>query len=130
MLSDPRTLDDIPTVSFQLLRPAIVPAITSSMIRNIHQAITSDIRTRKDVPLNRFDELVRELRDALGSSSGLGSDDVDVPELESLMREYNSSPDEWSRFAFSDASRGYTRNLVDEGNGKSNLVSNRPEPKR
>lgn len=71
---------------------------------------------------NRFDELVVALKEALGPSSGLTCDDVDVEFLTRLMQDYNSSDDEWSRFAFGDRSRGYTRNLVDEGNGKSNLV--------
>jgi hypothetical protein len=71
---------------------------------------------------NRFDGLVQGLKDALGPSSGLTSDDVDVEHLSRLMAEYDSDPREWLRFAMGDESRGYTRNLVDEGNGKSNLV--------
>ncbi|CCC11770.1 hypothetical protein SMACR_04752 [Sordaria macrospora] len=79
--------------------------------------------TFKDTPsLNNFDKLVQALKDALGPSSGLTSDDVDVEHLTRLMQEYQSDEVEWSRFAFGDASRGYTRNLVDEGNGKSNLL--------
>ncbi|PHH73105.1 hypothetical protein CDD80_4035 [Ophiocordyceps camponoti-rufipedis] len=73
-------------------------------------------------PSQRFDRLVQELRLALGPSSGLTSDDVDVEYLTRLMEEYNSRQGEWSKFAFGDSSRGYTRNLVDEGNGKSNLL--------
>lgn len=72
---------------------------------------------------NRFEELVVRLKDALGPSSGLTSDDVDVNYLQQLMEGYDSSDNQWSRYAFGDSSRGYTRNLVDEGNGKSNLVS-------
>ncbi|KAJ4139006.1 hypothetical protein NW765_002903 [Fusarium oxysporum] len=72
---------------------------------------------------NRFDELVVRLKDALGPSSGLTSDDVDVDFLQQLMEEYDGSDNMWKPYAFGDRSRGYTRNLVDEGNGKSNLVS-------
>lgn len=83
--------------------------------------------TFKETPsLDNFDKLVQALKDALGPSSGLTSDDVDVEYLTRLMQDYQSDEVEWSRFAFGDASRGYTRNLVDEGNGKSNLVSNSP----
>lgn len=74
---------------------------------------------------NAFEDLVLALRDALGPSSGLTSDDVDVAFLTRLMQEYDSGDREWTKYAFGDASRGYTRNLVDEGNGKSNLVSER-----
>ncbi|KAK0641647.1 RmlC-like cupin domain-containing protein [Cercophora newfieldiana] len=77
---------------------------------------------RAHINANRFDELVLALKDALGPSSGLTSDDVDVEHLTRLMQEYNTNDREWARFALGDESRGYTRNLVDEGNGKSNLL--------
>jgi len=72
---------------------------------------------------NRFNELVWGLKEALGPSSGLDSADVDVKELMKLMEEYNTRESEWVQFAFAEKGMGYTRNLVDEGNGKSNLVS-------
>ena len=73
--------------------------------------------------LDSFHALVSDLSRILGPSSGLNSEEVDVQELFRLMENYISSEKEWSKYAFSDLSRGYTRNLVDEGNGKSNLVS-------
>jgi cysteine dioxygenase len=69
-----------------------------------------------------FEELVLALKEGLGPSSGLTSEDVDVDSLMEMMRAYDGSDMQWSKYAFGDASRGYTRNLVDEGNGKSNLV--------
>ncbi|KAI1845775.1 hypothetical protein JX265_000046 [Neoarthrinium moseri] len=72
--------------------------------------------------MNRFEELVDLLREALGESSGLTSDDVDVDVLSDSMARYVSNDAEWSKYALADGSRGYTRNLVDEGNGKSNLL--------
>ncbi|GAB0131544.1 Cysteine dioxygenase [Epichloe bromicola] len=71
---------------------------------------------------DKFEQLVQAMKKALGPSSGLTSDDVDVDLLNDLMRDYDSNPMEWGKYAFGDASRGYTRNLVDEGNGKSNLL--------
>ncbi|EHK43362.1 hypothetical protein TRIATDRAFT_258544 [Trichoderma atroviride IMI 206040] len=62
------------------------------------------------------------LKEGLGPSSGLTSEDVDVDSLMEMMRAYDGSDMQWSKYAFGDASRGYTRNLVDEGNGKSNLL--------
>lgn len=76
-------------------------------------------------PANQFDELVIALKDALGSS-GLTSNDIDIKLLTRLMQEYRSNEDEWRRFALVDPNSGYTRNLVDQGNGKSNLVSLHP----
>ncbi|KAK7398030.1 hypothetical protein QQX98_012595 [Neonectria punicea] len=69
-----------------------------------------------------FEELVMGLKEALGPSSGLTCDDVNVDFLSLLMQDYDSSDNQWTKYAFGDHSRGYTRNLVDEGNGKSNLL--------
>jgi cysteine dioxygenase len=79
----------------------------------------------KDVAVahgNQFDDLVAALKEALGPSSGLTCDDIDVDFLSQLMAEYDCSDDQWRKYAFGNKSMGYTRNLVDEGNGKSNLV--------
>jgi cysteine dioxygenase len=73
-------------------------------------------------PLDGFHRLVQNLSDALGPSSGLDSDDVDPMDIQKLMEDYVSNEDEWRQYALADLSRAYTRNLVDEGNGKSNLV--------
>ncbi|CAG9937195.1 unnamed protein product [Clonostachys rosea f. rosea IK726] len=75
-----------------------------------------------NIPTDRFDRLVLALKKALGPSSGLTSDDVDVDFLHLLMEDYDGTDGRWARYAFGDGSRGYTRNLVDEGNGKSNLL--------
>lgn len=80
----------------------------------------SSIKTSS--PPDSFHQLVADLSQILGPSSGLTSADVDVQQLRSLMERYISNEDEWRKYAFADLSRGYTRNLVDEGNGKSNLV--------
>lgn len=69
-----------------------------------------------------FQWLVHDLSAALGPSSGLDSDDVDPIDIQRLMECYESNATEWSKYALGDPSRKYTRNLVDEGNGKSNLV--------
>ena len=48
--------------------------------------------------------------------------DVDPNDLVNLMSIYTSKAEHWQQYAFADSSRNYTRNLVDEGNGKSNLL--------
>lgn len=70
----------------------------------------------------RFDNLVEEIRTILGPSSGIDSEDIDVEDLIKTMEAYTSDSYEWSRYAFADLSRAYTRNFVDEGNGKANLL--------
>ncbi|CAK7563041.1 MAG: hypothetical protein SEPTF4163_000898 [Sporothrix epigloea] len=72
--------------------------------------------------VSRFEMLVKSLKQALGPSSGLTSDDVDLNVLTRLMEDYDARDEGWQPYNFGDASRGYTRNLVDEGNGKSNLL--------
>ncbi|KAE8451863.1 Cysteine dioxygenase [Mollisiaceae sp. DMI_Dod_QoI] len=69
-----------------------------------------------------FHRLVADLSRILGPSSGLDSEDVDVEELQRLMENYVSVEADWSKYALADFTQGYTRNLVDEGNGKSNLL--------
>ncbi|EAA58969.1 hypothetical protein AN4081.2 [Aspergillus nidulans FGSC A4] len=73
-------------------------------------------------PRNAFEELVQDLSRALGPSSGLDSDDVDPLDIQRLMELYTSNPEDWLPYALGDTNKSYTRNLIDEGNGKSNLV--------
>lgn len=82
--------------------------------------VVGDVVAQREKDL--FEELVMALKEGLGPSSGLTSEDVDVGYLMELMRAYDGGDMQWSKYAFGDASRGYTRNLVDEGNGKSNLL--------
>lgn len=72
--------------------------------------------------LDAFHKLVQDINNVLGPSSGLTSADVDPESLTELMRNYSSNEAEWKQYAMSDPSRTLTRNLVDRGNGKSNLV--------
>lgn len=75
---------------------------------------------------NAFEKLVRDLSAALGPSSGLDSNDVNPVDIQLLMERYKSKSEEWLPFALGDPSKNYTRNLIDEGNGKSNLVRSSP----
>lgn len=83
----------------------------------------SSFDNRPQLKPDQFEDLVLSLKEALGPSSGLDSSDVDVSTLMSLMRVYDSNEKGWVPFALADPTMAYTRNLVDEGNGKSNLVS-------
>ncbi|KAL1897517.1 hypothetical protein Cpir12675_002305 [Ceratocystis pirilliformis] len=71
---------------------------------------------------NKFQKLVQEIKAVLGPSSGLTCDDIDLEGLTNLMRSYDSKVEEWQEYFIGDEKMGYTRNLVDEGNGKSNLL--------
>ncbi|KAI9656489.1 MAG: hypothetical protein M1821_004696 [Bathelium mastoideum] len=73
-------------------------------------------------PLNPFQRLVEDLREALGQTPRINSAEVDVEGLEQLMRNYDSNELDWGKFALADSSTNYTRNLVDQGNGTTELL--------
>ncbi|PGH04842.1 cysteine dioxygenase [Polytolypa hystricis UAMH7299] len=91
-------------------------------LENDSPATTPCPSSVQEQPADAFEKLVQDLSAALGPSSGLDSDDVDPLDIQRLMEGYISNAGEWEKYAFGDASRAYTRNLVDEGNGKSNLL--------
>lgn len=65
--------------------------------------------------ITSLDDLIDKLHQAFES------DVVDVDHVTELLTSYKSNPVEWKKFAKFDRYR-YTRNLVDEGNGKFNLM--------
>lgn len=67
------------------------------------------------VPPKNLDELIEELHKVFDS------DHVNVEYVTELMASYKSNPKDWKKFAIFDLHR-YTRNLVDAGNGKFNLM--------
>ena len=62
-----------------------------------------------------LEDLIAELHKAFETNV------VDVDHVMDLMNAYKSNPVEWQKYAKFDRYR-YTRNLVDEGNGKFNLM--------
>jgi|ERR1712029_925609 len=62
-----------------------------------------------------FSELIETIRQIFDN------DEVDVDLVKDLLASYKSKPIEWTEYAFFDPHR-YTRNLVDTGNGKYNLM--------
>jgi cysteine dioxygenase len=111
------------TYFFAMLSIQLSPAAAASLVP---QAPSHAVRSLGPFALDRQDDdfhrLAQALSDVLGPSSGIDSDDVDETELIQLMEKYTSRESEWRPYAFADPSRNYTRNLVDEGNGKSNLL--------
>jgi len=78
-----------------------------------------------DTQKNAFEILVDSLSQRLGPCSdarGINSEDVDANELQQLMEDYVSQETHWMKYFFPSSHHAYTRNLVDKGNGKSNLV--------
>lgn len=71
---------------------------------------------------NGFNDLISAINVILGPTSGLTTEGIDLDGLMKLMKEYQSNELDWGHLAMADTTRGYTRNLVDVGNGKSNLL--------
>ncbi|OJK04056.1 hypothetical protein ASPACDRAFT_75541 [Aspergillus aculeatus ATCC 16872] len=69
-----------------------------------------------------FDQLVQDLKMYLGSSRGIGTEEVDHRVLMAFMSKYASNRADWSCFARNDPSKNYTRNLVANINGRANLL--------
>jgi cysteine dioxygenase len=76
----------------------------------------------RNTEFDEFHALVQAINEKLGPSSGIDSADVDEKELQQLMEAYVSNESEWNKYFFASDKIPYTRNLVDKGNGKSNLV--------
>ncbi|KAF2214941.1 hypothetical protein CERZMDRAFT_57439 [Cercospora zeae-maydis SCOH1-5] len=71
---------------------------------------------------DEFQLLIHEINRILGPSNGIDSASVKVGDLVSAMESYLSDESQWSKYAYSDAKVAYTRNLVDRGNDKANLL--------
>ncbi|KAI7882054.1 cysteine dioxygenase type I [Lichtheimia hyalospora FSU 10163] len=66
--------------------------------------------------------LIQKIHTVLGPDGGLDSEHIDPNEIIHLMEQYSSNSKDWSQYTIFDHSRAYTRNLIDDGNGKFNLM--------
>ncbi|KAI8082833.1 RmlC-like cupin domain-containing protein, partial [Halteromyces radiatus] len=66
--------------------------------------------------------LIQEIHNVLGPDGGLDSEHIDQNEIIRLMEKYGSNREDWQKYTMFDRSRPYTRNLIDDGNGKFNLM--------
>ncbi|KAI8369407.1 RmlC-like cupin domain-containing protein, partial [Radiomyces spectabilis] len=66
--------------------------------------------------------LIQEIHNVLGPDGDLTSEHIDENQIIKLMEKYSSNADDWNRYTLFDHSRAYTRNLIDDGNGKFNLM--------
>lgn len=85
-------------------------------LRELTKTFTGIEKPLKDAPkCTTLSELISELHKTFAS------DHVNIEYVNHLMLCYQSNPAEWRKFAKFDRYR-YTRNLVDAGNGKFNLM--------
>ncbi|KAG0339687.1 Cysteine dioxygenase [Podila humilis] len=98
--------------------PLLTPPVTPDAPLQVMASTPCD---PSPVPVPKdLDDLVRLLHIELGTN-GLACAGVDVERVKTLMSNYISNKTDWEKYALFDKSR-YTRNLVDDGNGKFNLM--------
>ncbi|VDL72138.1 unnamed protein product [Nippostrongylus brasiliensis] len=62
------------------------------------------------------------MQDLIGEMRSIFRDDhVNIEDMEKTLLSYKSNPADWGQYAMFDE-RTYTRNLVDTGNGKYNMI--------
>ena len=102
----------------------------ASLIQSLaHVKMTNGTKIEKNYPtratsdsLDAFHGLVHNLNHFLASSRGSSFLDIDPKHIIAAMAEYTSQRNDWEKYAHKNGARCFTRNLVDPGNGKHNLV--------
>ncbi|KAI7892107.1 RmlC-like cupin domain-containing protein [Mucor mucedo] len=69
----------------------------------------------------KLNDLIKSIHGVLGDD-GLDAEHIDAQKIIELMERYSSNSVDWNKYTLFDHSRAYTRNLVDDGNGKFNLM--------
>ncbi|KAL0139821.1 RmlC-like cupin domain-containing protein [Mucor lusitanicus] len=69
----------------------------------------------------KLSDLIQSIHHVLGDE-GLDSERIDAQKIIQLMEKYSSNSVDWNQYTLFDHSRAYTRNLIDDGNGKFNLM--------
>jgi hypothetical protein len=85
-----------------------------------------DVATGSSTALDDFHLLVQQIKTYLGSSSGIDSKDIDVDILKTLMLRYTSNSVHWNKYAKVQPGKHYTRNSIENINGKANIVIDIP----
>jgi cysteine dioxygenase len=98
---------------------AASPALAPSKEITLKPSYTLD---KNGFPIpNTFADLVMLVREELGPHGLMDHGQFSLPRLTAIINNYTSKKHEWEKFAFFDKFR-YTRNLVDDGNGRYNLL--------
>lgn len=108
-------------IQFTLHLPFTTHLQHNRKMTSIASLPATPVAAKEPVPVPKsLDELVELLHKELGAN-GLACEGVDVDRVQALMTNYQSNEEDWKKYALFDKGR-YTRNLVDDGNGKFNLM--------
>ncbi|KAJ9248170.1 hypothetical protein DTO207G8_7611 [Paecilomyces variotii] len=102
----------------------------STSVLSASAATTATAATNKDLyspcysPPERYSlqGLIRDVKQHLGESGGISSEDVDSQYLISLAQKYISDPSDWISYFYNDRSKNYTRNAIENINHKANIL--------
>ena len=73
--------------------------------------------------LDGFHNLVQELSGYVDTAQSLAFSEICDPNaVIQRMKEYRSDRSEWAKYALEDGNQCFTRNMVERGSGKSNIV--------
>lgn len=73
--------------------------------------------------IDGFHNLVQELSGYVDTAQSLAFSEICDPNaVIQRMKEYRSDRSEWARYALEDGDQCFTRNMVERGLGKSNIV--------
>ena len=72
--------------------------------------------------LDAFWQLVEALNEVIRPTSGREFDEVDKDRIMKLMEEYKSDENHWGKYVVENENKVVTRNLIDKGDNKHNLV--------
>jgi cysteine dioxygenase len=106
-------------VTYHLFVPSGTSCLTSTPDHHFQQPYP--IQHTQHPAHNNITNAFTQLTDSI-TASLQSTPKPDLPHLAKLLRAYTSEPEHWSRFAFPDPSRQYTRNLVADVPGLFNLL--------
>ena len=82
-------------------------------------------------PVDAFHTLVQELSGYIDTAQSLAFSEICDPNaVIQRMKQYQSYTPEWAKYAYKDEAQCFTRNMVDRGLGKSNIVCLQVERER
>ncbi|KAJ5727579.1 Cysteine dioxygenase [Penicillium malachiteum] len=69
-----------------------------------------------------LESLVQDIKEHLGESGGISSEEVNETYLISLAKKYISDPSDWIEYFHNDTGKNYTRNAIENINHKANIL--------
>ncbi|KAJ2154804.1 hypothetical protein J3F82_000873 [Coemansia sp. RSA 637] len=113
--------DFVPSTASVALQECI-PCTSAEPVQDTTPSTTRATFVQDPCPsIHTMSDLIAQLNTCMGDT-GLGTDPHTVRLVRQLMHSYTGTNSDWSQYAIYKPGTRYTRNLVDDGNGKYNLL--------